>query len=223
MAYSLVAHAAIGGNNPTTSAIVTTGANLIVVLVTEYLSAASTLSDSKGNTWTSLTAKVVGSHSATTLFYCLNPTVGSGHTFTLAGGLFQGLFIQAWSGAAASSAFDAQNGATSASASSLATGSVSPVEDNELIVSGTCHYTSTGPSVNSSFTISDSAPYSAGVNLAGSMAYLVQTTKAAVNPTWSWTGANGCEAVIACFKAASSGFYGRPYYDRLLTGVPLNV
>ena len=53
MAYSLVAHAkAYGISDLTTSAIDTTGANLIVIVVSKWWTSALTLSDSKGNNWT---------------------------------------------------------------------------------------------------------------------------------------------------------------------------
>ena len=84
MANPLIAHAIVGsstGNNATTSAIDTTGATLLVALIVTD-TGGGTMSDSKGNTWTALTAHSGGTTVTGQLFYVSNPTVGSGHTFT---------------------------------------------------------------------------------------------------------------------------------------------
>src|SRR4051794_19191066 len=77
---ALVADASSNGSF--TSAINTTGANLIVVSVSTQDSYA-TVSDSKGNNYTLLLSQVSNDGANRLLFYyCLNPTVGSGHTFS---------------------------------------------------------------------------------------------------------------------------------------------
>ena len=59
MAYSLVSNTAASGTDSsvTTTAINTTGASLLVLGIAVDGAATPTISDSKGNTWTALTAQ----------------------------------------------------------------------------------------------------------------------------------------------------------------------
>jgi hypothetical protein len=201
---TLVAHG-IGNSadNPTTGAIDTTGANLLVVSVSQYNgTGAGTLSDSKSNTWTPLTAKVGPSEAYNRLFYCASPVVGSGHTFTSnSTGLFGAIAVQAWSGANASP-FDVQNGATAGSGLTIQPGSVTPSQNNSLIIASVdpAGNAMSAYLIDNGFTITDSVNSGPGVE-GLAMAYLLQSTAAAMNPNWSWTGSsNDIAATIAVFK-----------------------
>jgi hypothetical protein len=213
-------------NGNTSGSIDTTGASLLVMHVSTYSQGPDpTVSDSKGNTWTALTAQDPPvSEPRSQLFYVANPTVGSGHTFTVAGtGIFHVTCAAAFSGALTVSPFDQQNGARSdAAATSLQPGSVTPTEDNELVVTGIA--TGSGSSgaytVGSSFTKTNEAAYANSVNEGGGLAYLVQGTAAAVNPQWSWTGSALRSATIATFKAAAVG--GGTTVARLVNGGLVN-
>lgn len=222
MSYSLIAHTA-AGNAATvvTSGIDTTGADFIVVSISHYTpSGAATLSDSKGNTWTPLTDRAQAAVSAQ-IFYCENPVVGSGHTFQYSGGgnYYPSIFVSAWSGSKASSAFDAENGATAASGP-LSTGSITPAEDNELIITalGCNNFPSTAITVNGGFTVTDTIETVAGVHFGGGMAYLVQTSASSANPQWSWVYDQGAVAV-ACFKQAPGASFKDPTIMALLGGI----
>ncbi|MFM2357274.1 MAG: hypothetical protein RJA61_11 [Candidatus Parcubacteria bacterium] len=204
-AFNLIANTGAGssgGNNVTTGAIDTTGANLIVVVVSWYSGAANTLSDSKGNTWTALTAYAAG-NTQQRIYYAYNPTVGSGHTFTATNSSYPSIAVSAWSGAA-TSPYDVENGSSGSGITSKQPGSVTPSENNELIITGLGFDTSNTLSINSGFTISNQLNYTVGNYMGGAMAYLVQTTSAAVNPTWSWSSSMGVSTGIATFKAASA-------------------
>lgn len=212
--FSLVASAASAGmllGPVTTSAIDTTGANLLVVAVSQYNGATiGTLTDSKGNTWIGLTAVTGSAETYARLYYCPSPTVGSSHTFTFdnggsLGGLYGVVAIQAWSGANASP-FDTQNGATAGGGglSAIQPGSVTPSQNNSLIVTSFSASHMTGYSIDGSCTITANVDYFSGVNEGLAMAYLVLGTAAATNPTWSAAvgGPNDMSAVIAVFKSA---------------------
>lgn len=207
MAFSLISNVGAGsaiGNDITTAAIDTTGASLLVVCVNDYTVNASTLSDSKGNTWTGLTAKM-STTAESKLYYCKNPTVGTGHTFTAAGtSIYATINVAAFSGAHLTAPFDQQNGATTAGATSLATGSITPSENNELIIAGISNV-SAARSIDAGFTIANQVNYAAGFHYGGAIAYLIQTTAGAVNPSWSWTGSGEAAAVIASFKVPAAG------------------
>src|SRR5262245_1371613 len=89
--WTLLAHAAAGSSNTsdvTTYGIDTSRATLVVLSVgCATDAAADTPTDSKGNTWTGTTRYSGGGGFANvTFFYCVSPTVGSGHTFSTTGG-----------------------------------------------------------------------------------------------------------------------------------------
>jgi hypothetical protein len=212
MAYSLVAHTKQSGIGTfTTPAIDTTGAKLLIVFVAWYQVYSLVLSDSKGNTWTPLT-KQTKTDVAGLFFYC-TPTpdkVGSGHTFTLTGpSRYATMNVLAFSDAL-SSPFDAENGST-ATGTSLATGSVSPSVNGELIVAGLATYSADTIGIDSSFIISDQTPFQTSSWFGAATAYLSQTTKSAVNPTFSWTNSADSAAAVACFKPSSETSGGSPF------------
>lgn len=217
MAYSLIAHAqtaSTDGTGVTTGAINTSGADLIVVSVNWYYFGDNTpsVSDSKSNSYTSLTTKQDSNDAACQIWYVQGGTVGSGHTVTVSGsGFYPVLSVTAWSGSTASP-FDQESGASAGPlSSSIAPGTLFPAEDNELIISSSCYSSFGQPdasalSVNGGFTQADTALlYSPGAHQGGGQAYLIQTSKAFTNPTWSIDStANAFSAVQALFKAGAA-------------------
>lgn len=191
-------------NGATTSAIDTTGANLIVVAVSWFNNAATTVSDNQGNTWTALTVRSVASNVTSRLYYCASPTTNASHTFSVSGtSIFPTIAVVAVSGAAASP-FDLENGATSSvDATSVQPGSITPSEDGCLVVTGVST-NGTSHSIDSGYT-TQAQNYQASVRMGGGLAFLIQSTAAATNPTWSWTTASDRAATIASFKPASEG------------------
>ena len=205
MAFSLVSNVTTtgGANGGTTAGIDTTGANLITVVVPSYSgTAAPTLSDSKSNTYTGLTEQVVIDNRLR-MFYVLSPTVGGSHTFTVAGtDSFSSCIVAAWSGAAA---FDQQNGATAAGVSSLATGSVTPSENNELLVYGAMINDVGDITAVDIGTLLDHFAGVDSVNFGCGFGYQIQTTATARNPSFTGSGTFNMNAVIATFTAAAAG------------------
>lgn len=202
-------------NGVTTDDVDTTGANLIVGNAAWYsgISANGTWSDSKGNSWTPLTKQAATGVSGQ-MFRCESPTVGLGHNFSFSGNqIYPSAQVSAWSGAAASAAFDVENGATGAAVSTLATGIALPNENNELVIAGLAHENNASGvvSIGGGFTITDTSPYGAGVSEGGSMAYLVQTAATSANPVWDIAvPATGVAATIASFKAAAAAAFIAP-------------
>lgn len=205
-AFALIANVqghSTDNNGFTTSSINTSGADLLVAVVSDAADG-STLSDSKSNTWTKLTPHTFGTNCV--IYYAKNATVGSGHTFTLGGtATTPTLSVSAWSGSDTSAPFDQQNGAVAAGATSLQTGSVTPTTGNQLIIAGLTGDANVTRAIDSGFTILDQVGHSGFGFSAAAHAYLIQGTAAAVNPTWSWTGSENTEAAIATFKAAAGG------------------
>ena len=106
---------------------------------------------------------------------------------------------------ATSSAFDQQNGATSAGTpASFQPGSVTPSEDNELVVSCVCTSVASAWTASGYTAIATYVP--AGANSVGLAAgYQIQTTATATNPMWSGSSSSNISANIATFKAAAAG------------------
>lgn len=214
MAITLVTSALIpqGVTSGDSSSIDTTGADLLVMLGASFI--LPTLSDSKSNTWNHLTSQSTGAlHEARTrISYAWNPTVGTGHVFSwdYAGYGNTTLIVLAFSGAlTASDPFDNENGAnTNSNVSTIQPGSMTPTEDNCVVVSACGFGTGTSGliSIDGGFTIAQQDD-ATGSDIPGSAgAYLIQTTAAAANPTFtSASGTAPASAVIASFKAAGGG------------------
>ena len=200
MAISLVTSsaAAFGNSSATTSAINTTGANCLIMWIGAWRGTqpapSVAVSDSKGNTWTALN----GSGNSTTdgcFFYCLNPTVGSGHTATVNNSVnanWACICLMSFSGVGSVDTPQSTS-VSSALVTSLATGSVTPNQANSLIVAGLQYYdfgnSGIVPSINSGFTrvaelhLNSQAPDTC-------VGYLIQSAAAAVNPTFSFGSTN---------------------------------
>jgi len=220
MAYSLIANVAAGsttGNTITTAGIDTTGASFLVAVISDYAGGSSTISDSKSNTWAALTA-YSSNNDRVCIYYVTTPTVGSAHTFTSTGtGNYSVISAAAFSGSAASSPFDQQTGQNNYNANtpgkSIVVGSITPTEDNELVVTGLTGFAANTVSIDLSFSITNQTTFVGSQHLLGAMAYKIQTTAAAVNPTWSWpTTDMTCAAAIASFKAAAAAGSGKPWF-----------
>lgn len=205
MAYGLVVHAlANGANTGTTSAIDSSGSSLLIIGRSRQT--APVVSDSKGNTWTPCTEQVFGGVGVR-LYFVENPTVGASHTATNAVSGWTGAFcFAAFSGALTSGVLDQQNGATPAHGTSGQPGSITPSVDNCLIITAVTADDVTGTyAIDSGFTIIDQINLVGGTSFGVAVAYKIQTTAAAVNPTWSWASAADPSMVIASFKAAGGG------------------
>src|SRR4026209_2389297 len=88
MAFTFLTSAgAQSANNTTatTAGIDTTGAGLLVAYTAADFNMDAVVTDSYGNTWTS--GSDPGTGPDTRIFYCITPTVGTGHTFTVSDNL----------------------------------------------------------------------------------------------------------------------------------------
>ncbi len=203
--WSLISSVNAGPNSATctTGAIDTTGANLLVAVITG-LGTNPVVTDSKSNTWITVTAATGPGTLSTQIVYVKNPTVGSGHTFTftVAGAGYPSGCVGAFHGADTSQNIDqhAQNNVLAVATTAQA-GSITPSVNNELIIFGTGWLNVTYDSVDSGCTIIQKVTPGAGNTSAG-LAWTQQTTAAAINPTASFTGVYYEKmAVIGSFKS----------------------
>lgn len=211
-AVALVAHTAAATsntNNVTTSGIDTTGATLIVIAVNSLEAATvPAITDSKSNVWVQFSTRGAGTgNGEVTILYSLVQTVGSSHTFTATQtSSFMSIEVQAFSGTLGSIE-------TFRSAASLTPGSVTPFLNNSLVVTAVnSNGTVSGFSLTGGFTISDSNAGTPGTSFGGSMAYLIQTSAAAANPTWTTTGGSNPASIIYVFAATPASGGGQVGY-----------
>jgi hypothetical protein len=206
---ALVAHTAAQSstsNGVTSGAIDTTGSTLLVLCVSAFVTTPGTISDSKSNTWVA-GAATSSANDAIFCFYVKNPTVGSGHTFTdTATGNFATIFVASFSGTDTTANTDQSNSSGGTpGAGTVQPGSVTPTTNNQVLVTAVSADANTQTlSINAGFTITDQVnSFTNGYT--GAMAYLVQGTAAAVNPTWTSTnGTEVLQAAINTFKASAA-------------------
>src|SRR6185295_93443 len=128
---------------------------------------------------------------------CRPTSVGVGHLFSLAGpGTFYGaLAVAAFRGATAVP-FDVEAGAFSQiGGTSFSPGSITPTQNNDLIITAVSNGSGSGATVNGGFIITDVLNWGSNVNEPIGLAYLLQSTASPSAPTWTWAGSGQVAAV----------------------------
>lgn len=212
----------------TTAAVDTTGANFLVAALT-YSVGGTVVTDSNGNTWS--TRPEYGNSGVCRhilrFFYCLSPTVGTGHTFTMVGGGggnnagFGSMCIAAFSGV---TAFNVDGGffQTTTGNTTIQPGAITPTAGDVVLAAwGIDDPTNTSWTVDSGFTIVEKQDVSPGIAYGCALAYLLNAAGTALNPTFTRSNANttGSDtATIMSFTAPASNQYARPIADDLVGG-----
>jgi hypothetical protein len=180
----------------------TTGVNLIVVHVGFNGPGAPSVTDSQHNTYTKIIDSGTGGAGGdSALFYVSNPSVANGMTVTVPALSYGAFEVEAWSGAASVNALDKFSSFKQPTGTTFQPGSVAPLSNNELIVTGAVNAGATISGVDSGFTLVNRIGL-LGSNFGSGDAYLVQATASAVNPKWTATG-NIVAGTIATFKGSS--------------------
>lgn len=191
--------ATVANTTPTTSsAINTTGANLLVFCWGQWhgVSQGAT-TDSQSNTWAGVTSVVDGLADTFTLVnQVASPSTSASHTFTLtSGGGPLGWFAVFALAGVVTSTNDGNNHNSTNGATSLQTTTYTPSHADSLAITMmTMALNGTGPSVNSGFTTIFTKNATASV-YGGGVGYLKQHTAAALAPTWSWTTSVAASAI----------------------------
>ena len=186
----------------TSGAFDTTGATLIVITCSYYNGNPGAPTDNKGNTYTPLTNRGAA-YANQQMYYCANPVVGAGHTFTQPSSPASNNVSAsvAWfSGTVASGVLDVESGGTTLSAS------ITPSQANSLIVFAAAGWY--GPAnpctVSSPFTAAQ-AVVNGVPDEPACVAYYIQGSAATVTPTWT-IGGSPISVVhsIAVFKPGAT-------------------
>lgn len=194
----------VSGNGYGSVTINSTGCDrLVIVAVGGGL---ATFTDNKNASgWQALTAQNDIGATRTQMWYHESPTVGSGHTFTHAQS-YGALAVIGFTGWAASSAFDAENGnALAVGGLTINTGSVTPSENDCVLVAGIGTGGDPSGSAPSGFIVAEYLVGVGGTNYGVAIAFKIQTTAGAENPQFSHTPSAVCGAVIAAFKSDGIG------------------
>jgi hypothetical protein len=203
MAFSLIGKVSVAGAN-TTGTLDTTGANLTVIISANW-GDTSAPSDNKGNTYT---AGFVSSNGLFRMYYCINPTVGTGHTFTK-GGNAPAIAAFAYSGNTPT--FDQAATGVTGNGTSAAVGSFTPANNGSLIISGVmAEGIDKTFSVDSGLTKQEDVYAGGAYNLAAGD-LMPQTTAASINPTWSWSDTDNYSAGALVFYE-DAGVTVKPWY-----------
>lgn len=205
--YTFINHVEAGSSDTfsvTTGNIDMSGADLLVLCVSRYqIGSAGAISDSQMNSYTGLTERCVASDVCTRAYYKQAPSVSSSMNFTVGdgggGAQYPAILAMGFSGSVSTPAD--QEAGTTGSGTSLQPGSITPSENNELVAACLSFGATATISIDSGFV---DAPYqvnfSAGNHFGVAGSYKIQTSAAAVNPTFSLTGSATVAADQESFK-----------------------
>ena len=201
MTWSLVAStsATPGAGGGATAAINTTGANLIVVEVSEY--GGGTFSDSNSNVWTTIgpyagrlvlaflvCLRGADSGCGSYVFLCRRQPV-SKHKRPCFFGVRSG-----------SGTYDQVNHATGSSVTSQAAGSITPSVSGSLVIAALAFDAVISGQAISVGTIQEFVQQANSAHQGGAIAYYVQSAAAPINPDWTWANSSNAAAVVLSFE-----------------------
>lgn len=213
------AGAGAGGVSVTTPTMNTTSANFIEIGVADFQpNAVCLVTDSKLNTWVVDTSVNDGTLTRGRLFHCLQPcSTATNQSFTIGSGCasqtFPSIIVGAWSGVATSSPMDVRNAAAiTVAATSGQGGSITPTQNNELVITFVSENgATTPPTIPSGYTSIATIGAVASQHLGAGMAFKTQTTASAENPTWTFvlSKATIINQAVKAFSVANTnqGFF----------------
>ncbi len=200
-------YVSVGANGGTTATGINTTGSKLIIVIADFSSGVTspTISDSNNNNWTGLTRVNGASNVAQRIYYCINPIVGSGHTFTTTRvNSYCSINVLSFS-SGGTVAFDVENTNTYATdpfatLTQITTGSVTPSVNNCVIIAGGALAGFAGSfAINSGFSITNQHDGGAA-SFGGGAAYIIQTNLGTVNPLWTFALALDDVAVITVFK-----------------------
>jgi hypothetical protein len=210
--------AATSGTPSTASDL--TGADTIFRTVSYLTGSVPTLTDDQTNTWTLVgTPPSAGGLVSNALWRSATPaSVSATQTFTVThGGAFLAQCWVGFPGGATSSIDDQTSSNATTGQATIAPGSITPSVPNTIVI--TSAMSSDGQtlaSIDGGFTIADDVAAS-GSNFGAALAFLVQTSATAANPTWSLSGAATYQAAnIGNFETTGGGGGATPCRMTLL-------
>ena len=206
MAITLVSYGDGTGTtaSATSSAIDTTGANLLIAVVSGFNAEIdeSVFSDNKSNTFFVISDTT--GNASSKVFGCFNPTVGIGHTVSYSkSSSYPQVGLYSFSGVDAPNFVFSQN--DSASRSSVTVGSVEATKNNSLFFLSVTSGPYTLSSVTGGFTTLTNVGGVGAAYMGLHTAYKIQSAAGAENPTVTMSGSGDLSATMSTFLEATSG------------------
>lgn len=181
-----VTASSLTGNGVTSSGIDTTGANFLVIGLSQN-PAVVTVSDSNGNTYTALSVIENSSSNRATLYVCTTPiSVGAGHTFTVSGGgSYPAIGVAAFSVVPAVNLQGESSNFYNDGTSPVASGSLTPSMPFSLVLTAIGCFGPAG-TFNSGMTALVNAGVG-GLAYGGGLGYLIKSDTVPVNIAYTYT------------------------------------
>lgn len=203
IAGSEIAAGSTNSNGFNTGAVFNANGGNFICGVISYLDFGTTPTISDGTNTFSYTTIYSLTTTKMRFFYCPGATCSNGMTLTVTGnGTFPSIVAVAFSNVKTASPFDADSGGNVSGLTSVQAGSVTPSNDNQLLLFGFNGYV-----LNETINLSGTGwtklaqkNSDGSNNVCASLAYKIQTTAGPENPTWSWTTPSGAVANIGSFK-----------------------
>lgn len=216
--WSLISNVAANSSDGlavTTSAINTTNADEIVIVVSYLSSRLYNPTDNKSNSWTKVAQKESASPTdvAIAIFLCDKPCiVGTNHTFSAGQSLglnnYPAVVVLAVSGSKTTSPFDQVSAGTQniIASTTIQPGTLTPNESGELVITGLTTHTNAGTaSINSSYSITNQVGPTAN-SFGSALGYIIQTSASATNPTWTYSSTLFSAAIAISLKVQPASF-----------------
>lgn len=210
------------------SAIDSTGAKLLTLSIgasntdTYNIGGSWVVTDNYSNPWqVAVVTSAIGQF-ASAIFYCKNPTVGTGHVLTLTcnGTTYATCVFDAWADGDATAPLDVTSSGLYTSShpgtgnAGTYPGPVTPSQANSLVLTALAQAADNNPFI---FYDPDQVTWNANKSFANintlgnaygaARAFLIQTTAATEDPDWQLAG-SGYASVIAVFKPDTGGAGG---------------
>jgi len=208
MAWALVSTVAKASSG-TSASFDTTGADFIVVSI-GTVSGNPQISDNQGNEYrryTGSTLETALNTACASVYFCLLPTTSASHTVTITGNN-PSFEVAAFSGMHVTFPLYAERSGSTTTAATIQAGSLTPPTSDCLVIATMAYRDTTTVSIDGGFTITDQKPYVGAVAAGSALAYLIQTTAAAANPTWSWSNSVVCGATLIVVQSSLTGGAG---------------
>lgn len=211
-----------GTNGGATGTIDSTGASLLVVIFSAVNTTTllPTFTDSASNTWRALPKAFAGTANYSRMYYCANPTTSATHSVTVSGtSIFSSIAFYAVSGTDLISPLCDFEGIGSGAVglTSWAMGTLTPPLDN-CIIFATLAVSNTSTSISINSGMAALTRNGTGTAAGLGAAYIIQTTAAALSPTWSWTTLSQPGGFLAAFRTPSAGLIRNPSMNGGMAG-----
>ncbi len=200
---NVASNCAGGTNGATTTGVDTTAAigGLGVFVISYGGGTTPVLTDNFANTWIPNTPLFTQNPNLR-VYYAENFLGGAGHTFTTsASGSFVASCVNTFSNASQTAPFDKQSaGGSNPFSTTIQPGSTTPTLDGSVLIVAVGYNSNAVTGVDTGFTRSGTKAPGGGSNYGLDIAYKIQGSKAAENPTYTFTGSMPVDATMSVFR-----------------------